>query len=111
VLKRERHVSMDLITNRLGPRKKAMLGIITSVVGAIVCLIITFYSTLVTLDHFQRRINDMQVLEVPMGPMFAVITLGTFMLIIQFLRRGYGYLEQWRVSRREQAGQEKGHKS
>ncbi|MFH1953844.1 MAG: TRAP transporter small permease subunit [Pseudomonadota bacterium] len=104
VLKRERHVSMDLLTNRLGPRKKAMLGMITSAAGTIVCLIITFYSTLVTLDHFQRHIHDMQVLEVPLGPMFAVITLGTFTLFIQFLRQGYGYLEKWRASSREQAG-------
>ncbi|MDB4444544.1 TRAP transporter small permease [bacterium] len=110
-LKRERHVTMDLITNMLSPGKKAMLGLITSTIGTIICLVITFYSTLVTLDHFRRNIHDMQVLEVPLGPMFAVITLGSFMLFVQFLRRGYGYLEQWRASRREQAGQEKGRKS
>ena len=104
VLKRDRHVSMDLLTNKLDPRKKAMLGMITSLFGAIVCLIITYYGTLVTLDHFERHIHDMQVLEVPMGPIFAGITLGTFMLFIQFLRQSYGYLEQWRASGGEKAG-------
>ena len=99
VLKREKHVTMDLLTNWLSPEKKAMFGMITSVIGATVCLVITFYSTLVTLDHFQRKIYDMQVIEVPLGPLFAVITLGCFTLFIQFLRRVFGYLEQWRTSK------------
>jgi len=104
VLKRERHVSMDLVTNRLSPGKQAIIGTITSAVGTIVCLIITYYSTLVTVDHFRRHITDMQVLEVPLGPMFLVITLGTFTLFIQFIRQSYGYLKKWRESGREKAG-------
>jgi hypothetical protein len=46
----------------------------------------------------------MQVLEVPLGPMFLVITLGTFALFVQFLRRGYDYLKKWREFGREKAG-------
>jgi len=108
LLKRERHVTMDLLTNSLSPAKKAVLGIITSAVGAIVCLVITFSSMRVTLDHFERHIYDLQVLEVPLGPMFAVITFGCLMLFIQFLRRIYGSMEQWKASRRERTGLEKG---
>ena len=99
VLRREKHVTMDLLTNWLSPGKKAMVGMITSIIGAIVCLVITYYSLQVTLDHFQRKIYDMQVIEVPLGPLFAVITLGCLTLFIQFLRRVFGYLEQWRTTK------------
>ena len=102
VLKRERHVTMDIATNRLSPGKKALLGVITSAIVTIVCMVVAFFSTQVTIDHFQRNIHDMQVIEVPLGPIFAVITLGLFSLFIQFIRRGYGYLELWRASGRGQ---------
>lgn len=104
VLRREKHVTMDLLTNCLSPGKKAVLGIITSIVGALVCLIITYYSFLVTLDHFKRNIYDMQVVEVPLGPMFAVMTLGFFTLFIQFLRRVLEFFDERRTLKGEHSG-------
>lgn len=104
VLRREKHVTMDLLTNWLSPGKKAVFGMVTSTVGALVCLIITYYSLLVTIDHFRRKIYDMQVIEVPLGPMFAVMTLGCLTLFIQFLRRISGFLEEWRTSKKAHSG-------
>jgi len=103
LLKREKHVTMDLLTNHLSPGKKAMLGVVTSTVGALVCLVITLSSLRVTLDYFERQIYDYQVLEVPLGPIFAVIALGCLLLFIQFLRRIHGFVGLWKASQKEGA--------
>ncbi len=100
VLRLDKHVTMEIVLNRLQPRNQNLLRAITSIAGALICLVLVIYGIQVTLDLFQRGIYDPQVLDVPMAPLVAVIPLGSFMLFLQFLRRGYGYLERWRASPR-----------
>ena len=97
VLRQNRHVTMDIMTNRLSQRGRAVLGIITSLIGAIVCLLFVLYGTRLALDLFQRGIYEIKTIEVPKAPLIALIPLSSLALLIQFLRRGYGYLERWRA--------------
>lgn len=97
LLRNEGHVRMDLVLNRLGPRAQAVLNLITSIISAIVCLIIVFYSARATLEAFQTGYFLAAALDVPMGPLLLIIPIGTFLLFIQFLRRGYGYLQSSRM--------------
>ncbi len=97
LLKKEGHIKMDLVLNRLGPRAQATLNLITSIISAIVCLIIVFYSARATLEAFQTGYFLAAALDVPMGPLLLIIPIGTFLLFIQFLRRGYGYLQSSRM--------------
>ncbi len=98
VLQREKHVKIDIVVNRLNPRNQAMLGIVTSIIGAIVCLFIVVYGAMVTLDFFQRGIWFPGDIEVPQAVLSAIIPLGCFFLFVQLVRRSYGYLERWRAS-------------
>lgn len=96
VLKKEGHVKIDLIVNRLNPRAQALLGIASSVIGLVVCWVLIWYGAQVTQSQFQREIYEATALKTPTGAITLAIPVGGFLLFIQFLRRGYGYLERWR---------------
>ncbi|MFC1902582.1 TRAP transporter small permease [Chloroflexota bacterium] len=97
LLRRERHVKLDVLVDRLSPRSQALLNTITSIIGAIICLCFVWYGTKVTLSHFQRGMLSNTVLALPTFPRYAAIAVGSLMLFIQFIRRSYGYLKEWRA--------------
>jgi TRAP-type C4-dicarboxylate transport system permease small subunit len=96
LLKSDGHVKMDLLTNRLKLRPQAMLNAIMSIVGALICLLLSWLGVLITVDLFQRSIFYPMTLELPMGALVAVIGPGSFLLSIQFLKRAYGSLMVWK---------------
>lgn len=99
VLKREGHVKMDIVLDRLKPENQAMVNVITSIIGAVIFLVIAWYGALVTWDNFVRDFWIASELEPPRAPILAIIPIGSFLLFTQFLRRAYGYLRSWRMSR------------
>ena len=93
LLKREGHVKMDLVVNRLTPRNQAMLNAATSIIGLILCLTLTWFGALVTWDYFQRGVyRGFGLIRPPIFIFLAIIPVGSFLLSIQFVRRAYGYL-------------------
>jgi len=103
VLRRERHVIMDIVTSRLNPRGQAILNIITSIICAIICLVIVWYGIEITWLRFQEGIYLYEYFEVLDGYILLIIPVGTFLLFIQFLRRINGYLKVWRGVRKPAA--------
>lgn len=98
VLKRDRHVMVEVVVNQLKPRTQAMMGIITSVVGAIVCAIVAWYSGQATWSCWVRGVSyAMSVLHTPVAWVLVVIPVLSFLMFLQFLRRTSGYLEKWRA--------------
>lgn len=100
VLRKEGHVKMDLMLNMLAPRAQAMLNIITSILGALIWLVIAVYTAQVTWSLFQAAELTVAVVEIPKAPLIAVISVGTFLLFIQSLRRIYGFVGSWTDSAR-----------
>lgn len=99
VLKKEGHVKLDLVLNYLSPRNQALVNTTTSIIGAGIFLVVTWYSTETTWKLFQLGFYETEtILHVPKWIVVAVIPLGSFLLCIQLLRRFYGYLTRWRVS-------------
>jgi len=98
VLRRDGHIRMDLIISQLKPRTQLLLNIVTSVVGAGICLALSWYSAEVTWDHFVRGVSPLMMVDIPKAPVMAIIPIGSILLFIQFLRRSYSYLEGWRAS-------------
>ena len=92
ILSIEKHVSMEIIVDRLKPRTQAWLGVITSILAALACLILFWFSLQTTWEH--RGLYDPQMLELPKAPLLAVIPLGSLLLFIQFLRRIRHYLRK-----------------
>ena len=99
VLRKEGHVIVDILIDRLTPRTRATLGIISSVIGTFVCLVVFWFGALETLDIFRRGVRNPSVLEFPKGPLVAIIPFGSFFFMIQFIRRTFGFLRTFRDSR------------
>jgi len=104
VLKREGHVKLDIVLNRLKPKNEAMVNAITSVIGAVIFLAIAWYGAVTTWDNFVRGFWVASELEPPRAPIIAIIPIGSLLLFIQFLRRTYGYLRSWRTSPDKEQG-------
>ncbi len=92
VLKREGHVKMDLVLRRLSPGTQTRLNIATSILGAVICLIVFWYGVKVTWDSYQIGYIMAKPLRPPQFLILFIIPVGSFLLFIQFLRRAYGYL-------------------
>jgi C4-dicarboxylate transporter DctQ subunit len=96
VLRQEGHVKMDIVLNLLNPRMQLVVNIITSIVSACICLIFTWFSMKVTWELFQKKTLTPTVLELPKFFFTGVIFFGSFLLVIQFVRRTRGFLQTWR---------------
>jgi TRAP-type C4-dicarboxylate transport system permease small subunit len=99
VLKNEGHVIIDILVARVTPRPRAALGIISSVIGTFVCLVVFWFGTVETLDIFKRGVPNPSVLEFPKAPLVAIIPFGSFFFMIQFIRRTFGFMRSFRDSR------------
>ena len=93
LLRREGHVKVDILLNALPPRGKTVLNVTTSIICAVLCLVVTYYSTITTVDLFQRHVRSLTLMATPMGYLIGIIPIGCFLLSIQFLRRTYKYMQ------------------
>ena len=92
MLKQDRHVKMDIVLNRLNIKNQALINVITSVLAALVCLVFTWHGAQVTWGYFQSGTVFSFILNIPIASVIIIMPIGFFLLFIQFLRRGYGYL-------------------
>ncbi len=95
VLRREAHVKMDILLVRFSPTAQVLLNTITSMIGIIICFVLAWYGAKVTLDQYQRGIVSVSMLASPIYPNYAIISIGSFLISIQFIRRTYGYLKSF----------------
>lgn len=87
LLREEGHVKVDIVLNRLKPASVAFLGIVNSVIGIFVSVILTIYGFGVTWDYFQRGIYTPSAMEIPVSAILVIIPIGSLMLFVQFIRR------------------------
>lgn len=99
LLKSEGHVTVDILIHRLTPKSQSLLNFVTSILGIMACLILVWYGGQTTWDLFERGIMLQEVVTMPKWVIVAVIPVGSFLLLIQFLRRTGKYLKAWRLLR------------
>ena len=86
VLSRRKHVAIDIVTSRLNPRARRIMEIVHGFMGAGLCAVLCFYTSLMALNLFQRGVTDVQAVDVPKSLVIIVIPIGFLLLILQFLR-------------------------
>jgi TRAP-type C4-dicarboxylate transport system permease small subunit len=96
VLRQEGHVKMDIVAERFPLKVQLAINIITSIVSTVVCGIFTWFGAKVTWQLYLKKTLTATVLELPKYFFTIVIFLGSFLLVIQFIRRTYGFIETWR---------------
>ena len=94
VLRRDKHVSIDLVTRLLNSRAKVILEIAHGITGMVVCGVLFWYSASVTWGQFQRGVTDVQAVDVPKYLVLLVIPLGFLLLILQFARKVFESYER-----------------
>jgi len=92
VLKIEGHVKIDLVLNHLSPKASAFLNSITSMICALTCLVIFWYSGKTTLDALQTNYLSATELETPKWIILSVIPVCSIILAVQFMRRSYQFV-------------------
>jgi len=96
VLKRGRHVRMDIIVRLFSKKTQSLFNFITYLLCAFVCMLITWYGASVTWDYYKAGYYFSTPLETPKFIILGIIPLGGFLLSIQFLRTAYSYLNEWK---------------
>ena len=92
VLKKDRHVKIDVALNTLGERGQAILNTTTSIIGLISCLIMGWYGLKTTWNILLRNVMTAQDPEIPKFILLTFIPLGFFFLSIEFIRRTFDNL-------------------
>ncbi len=96
VLKNEGHVTSDLLISSLKEKAQAVLNMATSIMGGVVCLILTWFGTAVSLEKLQIGSYQPTPMETPDFPIFLIIPIGSFLLFIQFMRRAWAHRARWK---------------
>jgi C4-dicarboxylate transporter DctQ subunit len=105
VLRKEGHVKMDLLIERLSPRSQALINFITSLVGVTVMLIVTVAGFLTTLYWIGNKTPTMLML--PRSPIIGIIFVGSLLFTVQFFIRALENLKQWKTGRVRETSRDK----
>ena len=97
VLKNDRHVISDLLLVALSKKVQALFNTITSIVGGIICMILTYVGWGVAWEKYQAGAYQPTVIQPPDFPLYLVIPVGCLLLTIQFSRRAYKHLKFWKA--------------
>ncbi|MBN2034941.1 MAG: TRAP transporter small permease [Deltaproteobacteria bacterium] len=86
VLRRQKHVAVDIITGRLGPAGRRIANVLHSILGVGLCAVLCWYTSRMTLNLFQRGVTDVQAVDTPKYLVLIIIPVGFFFLTAQFFR-------------------------
>ncbi len=89
VLKRDKHVKIDVLFNYFNHRQQDILTIIFSVTLAIVFACIFYFGATSCIDYIQRDVWMPQILKLPKGLVWSVVPFGSLLLTLQFIRITY----------------------
>jgi TRAP-type C4-dicarboxylate transport system permease small subunit len=104
LLREEGHVKVDLVVDRISPRKAALIAAVTSIFCAILFFVLGCYSMTVVWDDFQNKIVTMTALIFPRFIILLALPIGCFLLTIEFIRRTGKHIAIF--TKKEQHGKE-----
>lgn len=100
ILKNEGHIVMDIAVSRFRPKTALILGVITSLIGVTVCVVLLWQGSKELAYSFARgTITLIQPWRITEWPTLVAVPFGSLLLSIQFLRRTYGFLSALRKQR------------
>ena len=103
LLRREGHVTVDVVTSRLGSKTRTLFLIITSLIATVMFLILTWYGAVATWGAYREHLVVPKQLSMPKFLVMLVIPFGCLMLAGQFMRRTRGALRSWRSLRAKES--------
>ena len=99
LLKKDKHIKVDLLTNLLGNKTQAVINIINSLVAIVLCAIMLYYGIEVTADLFVTGETDpFKIQGFPKAIPLSIIPFGFLLLTIQFIRKFFANITHFRKS-------------
>lgn len=98
VLRKNGHTTMDFVIKQFNPRTQALINMITSMICALICLVLVWYGAEVAWVRFVKGTYLFSHVNIPDAYFLFIIPIGSFFLFVQFLLRTYGYLQNWKGS-------------
>lgn len=86
LLNRNEHVKLEFVVRLLSPRAQTLLTLITSILGALVCLTIASSGAYISWNLYCRHVMVTEEMEFPECALVAVVPLAFLLLTIEFLR-------------------------
>lgn len=93
VLKRGKHVRIDVFVVYLNPRAQAVLDATLSIIVAVIFGFVAFRGAVFCLESLQHGAYLPQVLRPQRGIVWAIIPAGSLLLFIQLLKNAYASLK------------------
>lgn len=87
LLKKGGHVSVDVVTERLGPRARGYLGLFACGIGVCISAIITGFSIVAAWDCYVTGVVVTKTLTIGKHYFLVFITLGYLLLLVEFGRQ------------------------
>jgi len=91
VLREDSHIKIDIVLNRLNPKAQSLINMVTSILGFVVLLILTYYGAYITLDYYRRKVPTLEYFKIPEFLVIMVIPVGCFFFSVQCIRKAYGH--------------------
>jgi TRAP-type C4-dicarboxylate transport system permease small subunit len=102
LLKDDGHIKLDLVLDRLNPRRKVITNIATAIICEILLCFLIWYSVKLTVNDIQYATYLSTVLQPIRWPIEIIISIGYILLFIVMLRKIFGHLKTWQtLSKRE----------
>jgi len=89
ILRQEGHVRVEMLTEMLSPRLQRVLHAVTSWLGAAVCAVFCYVSTVYVIRIFESGEMLFKSVPIERWTIMAVIPPGLALLAIQFIRRAF----------------------
>jgi len=85
VLKEDRHVKVTIFVEKLSPRLRLVMNVVTSLLSFIFCVIVTREAVGVMLLNYKRGFLSSSLVNFPMWIPYSIITFGFFFLALQYI--------------------------
>jgi len=99
VQKEDKHVKVDIVTEKFSLKKRQILEIFTSFLCLIFCIIVGWKAATVSIMNFQRNFYSTSLISFPMWIPYIIISYGFVMLTLQFLVNIYNLIVKLTVSK------------
>lgn len=99
VMKLDGHVKMDFILALASEKVQHFINAITSIVSALICLVLCYFGSVVTWDLYTRHIVQGVMLELPQAPLMIIIPISFFLLFFQCVNKSVEYFQKWNTAR------------
>ena len=108
LLRRNEHVNLEFIVSLLAPRTQILLTVLTSILGALGCLMIASSGAYITWDLYRRQVVFTEEMDFPQWVVVVVIPLATLLLAIEFLRIAFRNFQRLQTGPESEDDQRKG---